>query len=89
MMDAACAAPEKIDSIYFKLKNNATGLWALDENGKNYNYLMQWSGNGWMNFVNLPAGTYTVTIGKATTSNTGIMPFAVQALGANAAIGLV
>ena len=88
MMDAACAAPEKVDNILFGVKD-AAGLYVYDQEAKPYAWMTYWNGNGWQNFINLPAGTYKVVIRQGNTSNTGELPFAVQALGASAAVGLV
>ena len=61
MMDAACAAPEKVDNILFGVKNTA-GVNMVDQDGVSFAWMTTWSGNGWLNFVNLPAGTYKVFI---------------------------
>ena len=88
MMDAACAAPEKVDNLAFSLKNSAN-VFVNDQDNIQYAWMTYWNGNGWLNFANLPAGTYKIVMRAGSTSTTGTMPFTVQALASASAVGLV
>ena len=87
MMDANCDAPDKVDSLAFSLKNSTNAL-VKDQDGSDYSWMTAWNGNGWLNFVNLPVGTYKVIIRSGSTSRKGTMPFAVQALASKSAVTL-
>ena len=68
---------------------DTNGDYLADEGSSTYSWLSGFNGNGWLNFYNLPAGTYKLEVRKAVASLSGKMPFTVQALGASSALGLV
>lgn len=89
MANQSCATAEKVENIAFSLRNLATGAYVTDSYGKQYNWLTYWGGNGWLNFNNLPAGSYKVVIRAGSATTTGDMPYAVEAKSASVAVTLL